>query len=296
MAGSTTAITVTRIARYPVKSCQGEPLQSVAVEPWGLAGDRRWMIVDAGGYAVTAREHPPLLLVTPRADGDAMRFARPGACDLVVAAPPAGEVVPVDLSGSALLATTAGEQAAAWFSEVARQPVRLVYLDDTSRRHPNPDFSRPGDLVSFADGYPLLLASEDSLINLNDLIVEGPLADEGPMIMQRFRPNVVVAGAPAWAEDRWRRLSIGGVVFRAVKGSDRCVMTTLDPQTAERGKEPIATLARYRKWDGKVWFGVNLIPDHPTPGDAIRLGDAVKVLAEADGDGPLRRPLTPAVP
>jgi uncharacterized protein YcbX len=295
MRGSTMAITVTRIARYPVKSCKGEPVQSAGVEPWGLAGDRRWMIVDSGGSAVTAREHPPLLLVTPRADGMVMRFARPLAPDLVLAAPPAGELLPVDVWGTRLLATTAGEQSAAWFSEVTGVPVRLVYLDDPSRRHPNPGFSQPGDVVSFADGYPLLLASEDSLVSLNDLIVAGPLADEGPMSMQRFRPNVVVAGAPAWAEDRWRRIRIGSVVFRAVKGCDRCVLTTIDPETAERGKEPIATLARYRKWDGKVWFGVNLIPDQPASGDAIRVGDPVEILAEADSEGPLRQPAAVAV-
>jgi uncharacterized protein len=171
---------------------------------------------------------------------------------------------------------------------VAGEPVRLVYLDDPMRRRPNPAYSREGDRVSFADGYPLLLTGEGSLRELNDLIAAGPLAAEGPLPMRRFRPNVVVAGAPPWAEDGWRLLRIGDVVFRAVKGCDRCVLTTIDPDTAVKGKEPIATLARCRRWDGKVWFGVNLIPDSPGRTGAIRVGDPVQVLEQSDADGPLR--------
>ena len=96
--------------------------------------------------------------------------------------------------------------------------------------------------------------------------------------MTRFRPSVVVAGAPAWAEDGWGGLRIGAVTFRVAKGSDRCVFTTIDPDTAEKGKEPLATLARHRRWDGKVWFCINLIPDAPPPGATITVGDPVTIL------------------
>jgi hypothetical protein len=87
-----------------------------------------------------------------------------------------------------------------------------------------------------------------------------------------------VSGAPAWAEDGWRRLRIGPVTFRNVKGCDRCVLTTVDPDTSAKGHEPLFALARHRRWDGKVWFGVNLIPDNPPPGALIRPGDPVEVL------------------
>ena len=140
-----------------------------------------------------------------------------------------------------------------------------MYLDDPTRRPTNPAYSLDGDRVSFADGYPLLLTSEESLDALNDWIAEGPRAAEGPVPMRRFRPSVVVSGAPAWAEDGWRRLRIGPVTFRAVKGCDRCVLTTVDPDTAAKGHEPLFALARHRRWDGKIWFGVNLIPDAPAP-------------------------------
>lgn len=280
--------TVTDLYRYPVKSCRGQPLQAAPVEPWGLAGDRRWMIVDSGGEVVTARERPRLVLVTPVPEGGAIRLAGPGMPELMVSVPPAGELVPVTVWEVKLLAAPASEAASAWLSDVVGEPVRLVYLDDPTRRRPHPAYSQEGDRVSFADGYPLLLTGEASLRELNDLIAAGPLAAEGPLPMRRFRPNVVVAGAAPWAEDRWRLVRIGDVVFRAVKGCDRCVLTTIDPDTAVKGKEPIATLARCRRWDGKVWFGVNLIPDAPRRPGAIRVGDPVQVLEQSDADGPLR--------
>jgi uncharacterized protein len=267
---------VTQIYRYPVKSCRGEPVEAATVEPWGLAGDRRWMLVDQAGDLVTARECPPLVLVTPRTSGDRIEATAPGMPPLRAVAH--GPVVPVRVWNTEVLATPAAD-ADPWFSEYLRVPVRLVYLDDPTRRAVNPSYSQPEDRVSFADGYPLLVASETSLAQLNEWIAAGPLAHEGPLPMTRFRPNLVLAGdTPAFDEDRWRVVRIGSVVFRAPKGCDRCVLTTIHPDTAAKGKEPIATLARHRKWDGKVWFGVNLIPDGPAPDDAIKTGDLVEIL------------------
>jgi uncharacterized protein len=282
-------LTVTDLYRYPVKSCRGDQLAAGTVEPWGLAGDRRWMIVDLGGEVVTAREHPRLVLVTPFLTGGGIRLTGPDGPDLTVTAPPGDELIPVTVWQSKLLAAPAGAAADAWFSRVTGERVRLVYLDDPTRRRPNPDYSRDGDRVSFADGYPLLLTTENSLAALNQAIAAGPRAAEGPLPMRRFRPNLVVAGTAPWAEDGWRRLRVGDVTFRSVKGCDRCVLTTIDPDTAATGKEPIATLARCRRWDGQVWFGVNLIPDGPQPGRSIRVGDPVEILEQdSRADGPLR--------
>jgi uncharacterized protein len=272
------ALQLTSIWRYPVKSCRGERLSAGAVEPWGLAGDRRWMVVDAGGAPVTAREYPQMVLVTPRLGDGRITLSSPGLPDLAVPVPASGELVPVSVWESDLVAAPADDAAAAWLSKVIGEPVRLVYLDDPTRRATNPKYSRDSDRVSFADGYPLLLTSEESLGALNGWIAEGPRPAEGPLPMRRFRPSVVVSGAGAWAEDDWRRLRIGAVTFRAVKGCDRCVMTTIDPDTAAKGHEPLFALARYRRWDGKIWFGVNLIPDHPDPGALIRPGDPVEIL------------------
>lgn len=270
---------ITSIWRYPVKSCRGEELAAARVEPWGLAGDRRWMIVDAAGGQVTAREHPRLVLVTPSLNGGGhVTLTSPGLPDLAVPVPDGTELVPVSVWDSDLLAAPADDEAAAWLTGIVGEPVRLVYLDDPTRRPTNPKYSLDSDRVSFADGYPLLLTSEESLAALNGWVAEGAKAAEGPFPMRRFRPSVVVSGAPAWAEDDWRRLRIGPVTFRNAKGCDRCVFTTIDPDTAEKSHEPLFALARHRRWDNKVWFGINLIPDNAAPGAFIHPGDPVEIL------------------
>lgn len=281
-------MTLGAIHRFPVKSCRGSAVDEALVEPWGLAGDRRWLVVDDEGVLITARVQPRLLLVEPaiRTDGG-LSLSSPDAPDLSVDVPTGEDLVPVRVWKSELLAAQSSAEASAWFTKILGRPARLVYLDDPTRRRPNPEYARPTDYVSFADGYPLLLATSGSLGQLNDWIAEGRRPEEGPLPMTRFRPNVVIDGSPPWAEDGWRRLRIGDAVFRAVKGCDRCVMTMTDPETAARGKEPIATLARYRHWDGATWFGMNLVPD--TPGVTIRVGDEVEILEAVPApDGPPR--------
>ena len=276
------SLQVTDIWRYPVKSCRGERLTEAVVEPWGLAGDRRWMAVDSDGRFVTGREHPRLVLVTPALEGDgAIRLSAPGLSDLTVPVPEAGiaELIRVKVWSSELDAAVAAQEAGRWLSKVTEMDVRLVYLDDPTRRATSPAHSKDGDVVSFADGYPLLLTSEESLTRVNEWIADGPHAAEGPLPMTRFRPNVVVAGDVAFAEDSWRLVKIGDVAFRVAKQCGRCVLTTVDPLAAVRGKEPLAALARHRRWDGGMWFGVNLIPDEPRDGGVITVGDQVTILA-----------------
>lgn len=276
------------ITRFPVKSCRGEALQTALVEPWGLAGDRRWMIVDDAGLVITARKYPQLVLVNAylRQDGS-VELSHPDLAPLHVGVPGPGRLVSVTVWSSTLDAAASGEQAHCWFSKVIGTSTRLVYLDDPMRRRPNPAFATSADRVSFADAYPLLLTTTASLDALNGLIGAGPRAQEGPLSMTRFRPNVVVDGASPWAEDGWRRLRIGDAVFRAVKGCDRCALTLVDPDSAQTGKEPIATLSRHRRWNGKTWFGMNLVPD--SPGTSIHVGDEVEILESVPApDGPPR--------
>lgn len=276
------------INRFPVKSCRGEALDGAAVEPWGLAGDRRWMVVDESGEVVTAREVPRLLLVVPQLVDGGVALAADGHGELTVATP-TSTTTHVTVHGRGPYPARPADPAAhAWFSAITERRVRLVFQDDPTTRDANPRFAAPGDHVSLADAYPMLVTTQESLAQLNAWIADGPLASEGPLPMIRFRPNLVISGAPAaWAEDGWRRLRIGDAMFRAVKGCDRCVLTTTDPYTAARGKEPIATLARYRRWDGATWFGMNLVPD--SPGATIRVGDDVVVVeAVAAPDGPPR--------
>lgn len=291
---------VTSLHRYPIKSCAGRELTESVVEPWGLAGDRRWMLVDDSGTVMTARKFPRLLLAHPSPSADGLSIAGPaGTVDVPV--PGGSDLAEVSVWSSHLAASPAGPEADAWFSDLLGRSTRLVYLDDPTRRAADPAYSEQGDVVSLADGFPLLLATEESLGALNDLIASGRNAAEAPLPMERFRPNVVVSGAPAWDEDTWRRVRIGDATFRSVKACDRCVFTTIDPETLVKGKEPLATLARHRQWDQSLWFAINLIPgdltsdgptpDRPTPdrlGPTIRVGDTVQVLARSEDPTPQR--------
>lgn len=289
---------LTAIRRYPVKSWRGEDLDSTRVEPWGLTGDRRWMVVDADGRFLTAREAPGMLLATPTITDGGLRLEAAGRPALAIATPGPQRRTTVGIWSSTVPAADAGDEAADWVSALTDRAARLVHLSDPTVRATDPAYSEPGDRVSLADGYPLLLTTESSLAALGDAVAERTQGFEGPLSMARFRPNVVVAGSAPWAEDDWRRLRIGTMTFRAVKGCARCVMTTRDPETAEGGKEPLATLARVRRFDRQTWFGVNLVPelddpaDHaadPAAGPLLRLGDGVEVLdAVEPGGGPLR--------
>lgn len=267
---------VSGLFRYPVKSCRGHPVSAAEVEPWGLTGDRRWMVVDPAGEVVTARVANRLVLITPEITDRGLHLSAPGVADLVIDRPEAGPKLTVKIWDDRLLARFAGELAADWFTEVIGRPLRLVYLDDPRRRPVDPDFGAATDVVSFADGFPLLLANQASLDQLNDWIAEGPQSHEGPLPMTRFRPSVVVTGAEPFVEDGWRRVRIGTVDFRVVKPCARCVLTTVDPTTAARSKEPLVSLARHRKRNGKTLFAMNLIPDAPYGN--LRIGDPVRVL------------------
>lgn len=162
-----------------------------------------------------------------------------------------------------------------------------MYADDPSRRAAAPAYAGDGVPMAFGDGYPFLLCTEASLTELNRLIAEGSRAGEGELPMSRFRPNLVVDGEQPWAEDGWRRLRIGEAHFRAVKGCARCAIPATDTETAVRHKEPTATLARHRRWDGAVWFAMNLVPEEA--GAVIRVGDEVELLEVVDAsDGPPR--------
>lgn len=279
------SIRVSQLTRYPVKSCRAENLDSATVEPWGLVGDRRWMLVDESGAPFTARQSAQLLLVRPEITDEGLVLHMPGQEPLRVPRP-SGQLAEVNVWGPGFQAEVASEEVSDWFRLLTGQDIRLVYLDDPRQRPTNPARSQDGDVVSFADGYPLLLASTSSLAELNTWVADGPRSGDGPMPMTRFRPNVVVDGALPWVEDSWRRIMIGNAGFRVVKGCDRCSLTMIDPETTAKTKEPLVSLARHRQLDHKVWFAVNLIPDDP--GATITVGDKVTVLEAADSWEPQR--------
>jgi MOSC domain-containing protein len=266
---------VSSVHIYPVKGCHRVDLDRAMVEPWGLAGDRRWLIVDTDtGRAVTQRDTTRLTQLRPRLTSAGLLVKAPGWPALVVPPPVDGELTEVTVWSFTGAAALAGAAADDWLTAALDRKVRLVWLDDPTRRAVDPNYGRPGDRVNFADGYPLLLANTASLDALNDAIAEsGSL--EGPLPMTRFRPNVVITGAPAWTEDTWTggRIRIGAVTFRVAKPCARCVVTTTDQETGERGREPLRTLGRIRHIDQDLLFATNLIPDGP---GEIAVGDPVE--------------------
>lgn len=263
---------------HPVKAFQGVAPGDVLVEPWGLAGDRRWALVDDGGKVVTQRRHPHIAraAATPL-PGGGVRLSAPGAAPIEVTVPRPGATVTLEIFRDKVEAVPAEDPAVhAWCGALVGEEVRLVHLDDPAVRRPvDPAYALPGETVSLADGYPLLLTSTSSLDALNSLVAQGLYAHEGPLPMNRFRPNAVISGAEPWAEDGWRRLAIGEVVFRVAKSCGRCLVTTTDQTTAERGREPLHTLGRHRRFGDKLVFGQNLVP--VTTG-TIRVGDPVRIL------------------
>jgi uncharacterized protein len=284
MTSTGAAARLTSIHVYPLKACRAADVGQARVEPWGLAGDRRWLLVETAGRFISQREEPTLALVTVRyADGCGTITVSAAGHPALSVTPPSeaggAEMLPVTVWDSAVKAAAAGGPADAWFSCYLGRPVRLVYLDDPTRRAVDPDYGAAGDVVSFADGYPLLLTSTSSLDALCDWLVSS--GDE-PVPMNRFRPSVVVTGADPWAEDGWGRVRIGEVGFRVAKPCGRCVVTTIDQATAERGRQPLMMLGRHRRFGQELVFGQNLIPD--TPG-RIRVGDPVEILERAAGPG-----------
>ena len=262
---------------YPLKAARGHSRHEAAVEPWGLADDRRWVLIDESDKVVTQRPRPRMALadVEPLPDGGILLSA-PGREPLTVPVPEPTGTTTVEIWNDKVEGVSADAGAHVWFSDFLGIGVRLVHLDDPATRRPiDPEFARPGETVSFADGYPLLLTTLASLDALNALVAQGDRPDEGPLPMNRFRPNVVVDGTASWAEDDWSRLAIGEVTFRVAKKCGRCVVTTTDQTTAERGREPLRTLARHRRFGDKLVFGQNLVPESV---GTVRVGDPVRIL------------------
>lgn len=273
--------TLEALALHPVKSTAIRPVRRAAVEAWGLRDDRHWMVVDAAGECLTAREHHAMFALTadtPDTDpsvSNALRLTASGHDPLLVDEP-RGDAHPVTVHARPLSGRDAGPEAAAWLrSALGHDDVRLVHVAEP--RALNPAHARPGEATAFADGYPVTLASAASLRRLQDWVTETALErGEEPVEipMARFRPNLVVDGdLEPFAEDHWRTVTVGAVTFRVVKPVDRCVMTTIDPATLAGGHEPIRTLARHRRWDGSTWFAVQLVPE--VTGE-VRLGDEVR--------------------
>lgn len=263
-------IKVTGLFRYPIKSCAGISLDSAVLDHRGIEYDRRWMVVDATGTFRTQRELPRMALIHPIIAHDGLTLTAEGMPDMAVRLTASGSRLTVGVWNDEVEAIDQGEGVAEWLTRFLAEPLRLVRFDEAQDRRVEPAYAvRPGDQVGFADAYPLLIANEASLAELNTRLAES-------LPMKRFRPNIVVSGAEPYAEDRWGRLRVGEVVIAVVKPCARCAVTTVNPVTAEKGREPLSTLASYRRAVGGVMFCENAI--HLSNG-VLRVGDEVTLEA-----------------
>ncbi|MGB7875370.1 MAG: MOSC domain-containing protein [Anaerolineales bacterium] len=267
-------IQVSSLIYYPIKACRGHEVDHSNVERSGLEHDRRMMVVTSEGHFLTQRDHPKLALVNPSISGERLTLSAPSVEELTVNIQKSGSTIPVNIWRSkGVQAVDQGEQAAEWFSDWLETSVRLVHIAEDYIRKVNEKYAvSADDHTAFADGYPILLASEESLADLNSRLDE-------PVPMNRFRPNLVVRGCEPFAEDTWSRIRIGDAEMALVKPCARCVVTTIDKETLEKSKEPLKTLASYRVQNGGAMFGQNVIPLNE---GKLRLGMNVEILSKKE--------------
>lgn len=266
------------LAIYPLKSGRQVALTSMLLDRFGPAGDRRWMLVDGDGRFITQRTHPRLCLITASLipssleRGDVLLQA-PGQPDLRVV-PTGLEQLPVRVWEDRVVAQAISPAADAWCSAFLQMPVRLVWMPATTHRAVNPDYAGIGHHTGFSDGFPLLLVTQSSLDHLNVLL-------PSPVDWRRFRPNIVISGElPPHAEDGWKRLQIGDVELAVVKPCSRCVIPSIDPDTADKNGQILTVMRTYRAGvDGKTYFGQNVVITRQPPGACLNQGDTVQILA-----------------
>ncbi|MDZ4834040.1 MAG: MOSC domain-containing protein [Candidatus Melainabacteria bacterium] len=283
---------VTALHYYPIKSCAGIAINSAEIGARGIKDDRGWLVVDAKNRFVTQREIPKMALIkgTVQENGLArmIKLEAPGLPPLLVpeaiASNPSNELADrsVVVWDDTCNAIDQGDEAANWLTRyLGKASLRLVRMEQDNIR---PVKSERDDAtesrVAFQDGYPFLILTSASLDELNRRLEQSTQTEgqflELPLPMDRFRPNIVIEGAEPFAEDDWKEIRIGDVVFELDSGCPRCTITTVNQKTADRGIEPLKTLAKFRKTeDNKVMFGQNAI--HRNSG-AIKVGDEVAIL------------------
>jgi uncharacterized protein YcbX len=256
---------------YPIKSLGGIALDCAQLTDRGLQHDRRWMLIDANNRFLSQRENSRMaLLKTAVTDAGLMVTYTPDATCITIPFVPLGkEILHITIWDDTCMAQLVSEDVNAWFSEKLDMPARLVYMPDDSLRQTDLRYTAEGTVTSFSDAYPVLLIGQASLDDLNARLPDA-------LLMDRFRPNVVFTGGEPYSEDTMKHVRISGIDMYGVKLCARCVMTTVDQNSAKKGKEPLKTLAKYRLKNNKIYFGQNLV--HAGSG-ILKVGDKMDVLA-----------------
>lgn len=242
---------------YPIKSLGGISVKEANVRRKGLQYDRRWMLIDSSGVAMTQRMHPRMALFKLSLEGDHIIIAYTTDGAIIDSArlnltSMQADAITARVWDDSVEVAEVSDDLSKWFSAILKTDCKLVAFPETNPRRVDPKYSINDENVSLADAYPFLIIGQSSLNDLNQRLEEA-------VPMNRFRPNFVFTGAAPYAEDDWKNFFIGPVPFAAVKKSDRCILTTIDQHTAKRGQEPLRTLSLYRKQGNKVFFGQNLV-------------------------------------
>ena len=260
--------TLSAITIYPVKSLAGISVNSWKVCKTGLQYDRKWMLIDNAGQFLSQRKLPQMVLIKTALTDRHLILSASGMENLPLPLNPVdGDIINSTIWHDHCDARIVSTEADQWLSDFLKMDCRLVYQSDDVIRPVDANYGQATDSVAFSDGFPFLIISENSLVSLNHQM-------QLNLAMTRFRPNLVISGCPAYTEDSWREISIGAIDFRLPKACSRCSIPTIDPDTAQTGKEPLRTLNRLRKWQNKVYFGQNAL--HNQSG-TLTVGDTVQV-------------------
>ncbi|MBE0469198.1 MAG: MOSC domain-containing protein [Methyloprofundus sp.] len=264
---------------YPIKSVTGIQVNAWEVTETGLKYDRQWMLIDSQQQFLSQRHTPKMTLIKTQIKGQQLIVSAPEQKDLTLSLEPAQnlQTVTATVWDDQCTAQLIGSEADQWFSDFLQIPCRLVHQAKTSIRTVNQKYALANDQTAFSDGFPFLITSEASLALLNQQMGLD-------LSMQRFRPNLVIADCASYAEDTWRKISIGTVNFRLPKPCSRCSVPQIDPETAINNKEPLRTLSRTRKWQSKVYFGQNALHDQQ---GQLQINDLVNIIEIGPAQPPL---------
>lgn len=254
---------------YPIKSLGGISLNEATVMDKGLKFDRRWMLVDEHNRFLTQREYPQMALFQVSLNDQHLhiRHRKNNATLEFPALATTGTTHRTTIWNDEVTTLEPVPEASAWFAEQLNMNCRLVHFPEINPRPVDPRHATNHEHVSLADAYPFLIIGQASLDDLNTRLTS-------PVSIKRFRPNFVFTGGNPFEEDHWKDFSIGTVDFTGVKNCARCVLTTVDPETGTKGKEPLATLSQYRKNENKILFGQNAVARST---GTIRINDRITV-------------------
>ncbi|MEB0261233.1 MULTISPECIES: MOSC N-terminal beta barrel domain-containing protein [unclassified Mucilaginibacter] len=264
-------LSVSQLLIYPIKSLGGIALSTAQLTDRGLEYDRRWMLIDENNRFLSQREHAQLALfkIEILSDGLKVIYTADSTFVNIPFIPLKQDLLDVTIWDDTCAGQLVSDAVDAWFTVKLSSPTRLVYMPDETHRATDPRYTTSGSIASFADAYPALLIGQASLDDLNNRLAQ-------PLPINRFRPNIVFEGGEPYSEDQMNHIRINGIDMYGVKLCARCVMTTIDQETTAKSKEPLKTLAGYRRKGAKILFGQNLAFNSS---GTISVGDELNLLS-----------------